>query len=215
MTDTSAKVLGFDDYAIGDEVWCLAWVGKLFTVVDKNPNDRRISIEGPSATDPYGSQIDILPDTMYMLTKEPWDQIWYWPDRAGETYETVVDRFMDGLEVGRILTGYYLDSGPAALRQGMHVTTAPVAAMTFRVQFIDPGGRGRQVWVEAMAPFDAQGDLIEAGEDREAVSWRRVSGSVPLRIGMRAYRWSLSFGDFVLNWSDFLPVGDPRGTTPT
>jgi len=207
VTVTAAAIADFDDYEIGDKVWCLAWIDKQFTIVGKHAEQRRISIEAPSATDLYGAQIDILPDTMYMLTKEPWDQIWYWPDRNGETYETVVDRFMAGLELGQVLTGYYLDTGPAALRQGMSVATVPQAAMTFRVQFIDNGGRGRQVWVETVAPVDADGRLLDGDAMDAAVTWRRVGPSVPLRIGMRAYRWGLSYGELVLNWRDFLPPG--------
>jgi hypothetical protein len=34
--------------------------------------------------------------------------------------------------------------------------------------------------------------------------WTPVGPNVPLRVGMTGYRWSLSFGDLILNWSDFL-----------
>jgi hypothetical protein len=195
-----------DGFAVGDEVWCLAWVGKAFTVVETNPADGRISIQAPSATDAYGAQVDLFPDTRWMLTHEPWDQVWHWPDRAGETYETVVDRFMDGLEVGRVLRGYYFDTGIASIRQGKHVAPVPKAAMTFRVHSIERH-RGRQVWTEPVAPVDAEGRLLEDPDvDLETGSWRRVGPAAPLRVGMRAYRWSLSFGELVLNWSDFLPA---------
>jgi hypothetical protein len=140
-----------------------------------------------------------------MLTHEPWDQIWHWPDRAGETYETVVARFMADLEIGQVLRGYYFDTGMGAVRQGMHVAAVPQAAMTFRVQKLDPGGRGRQVWVETVAAVDADGRFLDVDGDVAASGWERVGPTVPLRVGMRAYRWSLSFGEFVLNWQDFLP----------
>jgi hypothetical protein len=32
-----------------------------------------------------------------------------------------------------------------------------------------------------------------------------VGPNVPLRLGMTWYRWSLSFGEIILNWCDFLP----------
>jgi hypothetical protein len=35
-----------------------------------------------------------------------------------------------------------------------------------------------------------------------------VGPNVPLRLGMTWYRWSLSFGEIILNWCDFLPPED-------
>lgn len=195
---------GFD---VGDEVWCLAWVGKAFTIVDTEPAVGRISIEAPSATDPYGAQLDLPPALHWMLTREPWDQVWHWPDRAGERYDAVVDRFMDGLEVGDVVRGYYLDTGTAALRQGMHVAVVPNAAITLRIQAINVL-RGKQVWLEPVAPVDGDGRLLDhLAIDPDAAEYRSVGAAAPARVGMTAYRWSVSFGEFILNWQDFLPAG--------
>jgi hypothetical protein len=194
------------EFAVGDEVWCLAWLGKPFVVVEIDEAAGRISIGAPSATDPYGAQVDLFPDTRWMLTREPWDQIWYWPDRAGETYETVTDRFITGLTVGQVLIGYYFDTGMGAIRQGMHVAAVPQAAMHFRVQKLDFGGRGRQVWVETVTPVDTDGRVLGTDRADAASGWERAGPAVPLRVGMSGYRWSLSFGEFILNWQDFLPA---------
>src|SRR5688572_12412256 len=63
-------MLTYEDVSIGDQLWCLAWIGKEFTVVEKDDETRRVALEGPSAVDPYGAQVDLFPDTMWMATRE-------------------------------------------------------------------------------------------------------------------------------------------------
>src|SRR5438132_1889299 len=70
---------GFD---VGDRVYCLAWVGTPFEVVARS--DGMLSLQGLNGSD---AQVDIFDETSWMLTREPWDKIWYWPDRAGERYD--------------------------------------------------------------------------------------------------------------------------------
>jgi hypothetical protein len=131
--------LTHEDVAVGESVYCLAWLGPVFTVVDVEESSGRVSIETATAKDTRGIQIDLFPDMMFMITQEPWDQIWYWPDRAGEHYDAVYERFVGDHPAGSVLCRW-VPAGPA----------------------------------------------------------------VGARLGMRGYRWSLSFGEFVLNWTDLV-----------
>lgn len=203
-TSTAPSVAGF---AVGDDAWCIAWIGTRFTVVDVNEEDGRISLQAPMASLPYGAQIDLFPGIYWMVTHEGWDQIWQWPDRAGERYETVFDRYMASVALGEIVRGYYFDTGVGALRQGRHVTVAPEAAMNLRVHTLNVT-RGNQVWVEPVAAVDAGGRLRswrDVDPEVDQVDWRPVGPAAPARLGMSGYRWALSYGEFVLNWRDFLP----------
>ena len=98
-----------------------------------------------------------------------------------------------GFEVGDIVRGYYLDTGTAALRQGMHVAVVPNAANTLRVQSINVL-RGKQVWVEPVLSTVTVGSSISRHRSRCGGVPRRRCGS-SVCAGMTAYRWSLSFGD--------------------
>ena len=66
----------------------------------------RIEINGTGPCSlPEGALLDVGPANHYMLSHQEWDQIWYWPDCAGETYQTVVDRFVASHQEGEITTG--------------------------------------------------------------------------------------------------------------
>ena len=97
--------LTYEAVAVGDEVYCLAWIGKKFTVVDKDDDKKLVALEGESASDPYGAQVDVFDETMWMITDQPWDQIWYWPDRAGEHYQEVYERWVARQSPGQIVVG--------------------------------------------------------------------------------------------------------------
>ena len=117
----------------------------------------------------------------------PLDQIWYWPDRCGETFETVVERFSAEHAPGDLITGQFVEDGIPMGPQGF-VYPSPEASMTFRVH---PNPMPmRRVLVEPVVELD--GEVVSAGP------------VVPLRVAMRSYRWSLSFGEMIVNWKDFL-----------
>ena len=205
MTDAS-----FADYEVGDRVWCLAWVGQPFEVVGKDEDHEVIALEIPEGWGVSG-QIDIYPETMFMLSKEHWDQIWYWPDRSGQRYDEVFGRFLARHTVGQVVPGYVAGEGLAG-----HVAPGgyePKAAMMFRITSIntDIG----QVLVEPVAAVGPANELIHAPSSGvPAQDWRTCGPVVPIRIEMKLYRWVLTFGAFALNWYD-LPDpggGDSRGT---
>ena len=125
-----------------------------------------------------------------MLTKERWDQIWYWPDRAGERFDEVVARFVATHEPGEVVQGYFLDDAVGSSNQGF-VTPNPNLSMSFQIQRPTPGFG--QVRVKP---------VTETPE-----GWVPVGPNVPLRVGMTGYRWSLSFGELIVNWTDFLREG--------
>ena len=106
--------LGYPDYSVGDRVYCLAWIGQPFDVVAKDDERQAISVETPPAW-PSSAQFDIFPETMFLLTQEHWDQIWHWPDQAGEVYFDVFQRFVDRHRVGQVVAGYQVPDGLMAL----------------------------------------------------------------------------------------------------
>jgi hypothetical protein len=192
--------LTYDGIAVGDEVYCLAWIGKKFTVVHKDDDKRLVALEGDSASDPYGAQVDVFEETMWMVTDQPWDQIWYWPDRAGEHYHEVYERWVARHASGRVIVGYLADTGIIAV--GGHIAAKPKRSMNFRIVKIDDSFK--QTVVEPVALADDPGrrpDLDDLAVP--AREWVSVGPKVPVRISMISYRWAVSFGDIVLNWEDF------------
>jgi hypothetical protein len=184
----------------------LAWLGKEFTVVEMDDETQRVALEGASAVDPYGAQVDLFPDTLWMATTEPWDQIWFWPDRAGERFNEVFNRWFAAHRVGEVVLGYPIDTGIAAV--GGFVILRPKASMAFRITAMDDSMA--QITVEPVARTDnvgLRGEEALAGAPPDA--WAPIGPKLPLRIRMAEYRWALSFGDVILNWTDFMPPEAP------
>jgi hypothetical protein len=185
----------FESFARGDEVHCLAWIGTRFRVVDVDEDTRRIAIEGLGTSAP--ALIDIYPQNMYMLTHEHWDQLWYWPDRLGESYSDVFDRFVDEHRDGEIVTGYFAPSVGLTL-----VTRDPQLAQTFRLDLSDVVAK-RQIVAQPVAAI-VDGVLLTAHDPAiPDEQWLRSGPAVPVQIEMQAYRWSLTAGGIILNVDDF------------
>jgi hypothetical protein len=194
--------LTYDGVAVGDEVYCLAWVGKRFTIVGKDDDKRLVALEGDSATDPYGAQIDVFDETMWMVTDQPWDQIWYWPDRAGEHYQEVYERWVARQTLGRVVAGHLAETGIAAV--GGFISPNPKRAMSFRIVSIDHSFA--QTIVEPVVLVDDPARRPPVDElDSTEHEWVAVGPKTPLRITMITYRWAICFGDIILNWEDFAP----------
>jgi len=88
---------------------------------------------------------------------------------------------------GDVVTGYFLDTSIGASNLGF-VAPNHKTAMQFEIQRPTPGfGQVR------VTPVTETPDGVVT-----------VGPNVPLRIGMTSYRWSLSFGEIILNWRDFL-----------
>jgi hypothetical protein len=188
------------DFDVGDRVYCLAWVGARFEVVDRTEAMLSLAAladaNGAAAT----PQIDIFPETVWMVTRELWDQIWFWPDRAGERYEEVFDRFMSSHGVGEVVAGYHFAGG----LDGFEIRLDAARAMAFRIRSLDNGTR--QVRVHPVAAIGDDVELVtDASRDMPDERWLRSGPTLPLRIEMRMYRWCLCFGELVLNWQDLLP----------
>ena len=200
MTVTTAATATYDDFAVGDRVYCLAWVGQPFDVVAKDEDRKAIGIETPPGWPTFG-QVDIFPETMFLLTHEHWDSIWHWPDRAGERYLEVFERFIGRHRAGEVVAGYHVPDGLMVTLGGMQVALDPKRAMMFRIQAID-AGRG-QVRVHPVAAIGPDGDLTSTPDENVPdTQWLRSGPTVPLRLEMRLYRWCLTFGELVLNWED-------------
>ena len=191
MTTTS-----LEDFKVGDRVYCLAWVGTSFEVVDRT--DRMLSLQAPADSIPYGQQVDIFADTAWMVTHEPWDQIWHWPDRAGERYEEVVERFLASHRVGDVVAGYYFEGA----LDGFTVRTDDRHAMAFRIRSMDPSAGRILVHPVAAANDDGRSLVTSPAPEIADEHWLRCGPTVPLRLEMRMYRWCLSYGEMVLNWRD-------------
>ena len=188
----------YQDFRVGDRVYCLAWLGVPFDVVAKNDDHQMISIQAPASAR-YGAQIDIMPDTFFMLTHQPWDQIWYWPDRAGERYDQVFDRFIRKHRESEVVNGYFFEAGLG----GLTINPEPRRAMAFRIRTFDHGAR--QIRVHPVAAIGDDGKILIAHHQSSIPSerWLKSGPTVPLRLEMRQYRWCLSYGEMVLNWEDF------------
>ena len=189
----------FADFRVGDRVYCLAWVGQAFDVVATNDDTEMITIQTVTGAPTIG-HIDIFPETQFMLTHETWDQIWYWPDRAGDHYLDVFERFADSHAVGDVVAGYIVGDGLNAAASQMTVRIDPATAMMFRIEEINkPWGRVR---VHPVAAISTAGALLTSPHAEPDTTWLRSGPPVPLRLEMRMYRWCLSFGEFVLNFED-------------
>jgi hypothetical protein len=193
----------YDDFEVGERVFTLAWVGQPFQVVAKDDERRMIALETPPDAPRLG-QLDVFPETMFLLTKEQWDQIWYWPDRAGETYTEVFDRFLAAHHEGEIVTGRYFADGLAGLYNQLRPSDRPEHAMAFRIRGLDVSAG--QVRVEPVAAVGADGRLVSTPDPSIADdAWQRVGPTVQLRMEMRLYRWCLTYGEMTLSWEDFAP----------
>ena len=180
------------DFDVGDRVFCLAWIGTPFEVVSRS--DGMLSLQGVTNAD---AQIDVFPETAWMVTREQWDQIWFWPDRAGERYDEVFDRFMSTHKVGEVVAGYHFTGG----LDGFEIRVDPARAMAFRIRSLDSGTR--QIRAHPVAAIGEGGELVtDATRDVVNEWWLRSGPTLPLRIEMRMYRWCLCFGELVLNWQD-------------
>lgn len=193
--------MSYADYAVGDRVFTLAWTGQPFEVVAKDDAEQMISLETP-ADAPRLVQLDIFPETMFLLTREHWDQIWFWPDRAGETYTDVFERFVATHRQGEIVEGRHFADGLAALFGQMRPSTRPEDAMAFRIRTVDASlGTTR---VEPVAAVGPDGALVSAPDPSiPDDAWQRVGPAVSLRMEMRLYRWCLMYGEMALSWRDF------------
>jgi hypothetical protein len=190
--------LTYDSVAVGDRVWCLAWVGKEFVVVDKDDELERVALEGANAIDPYGAQLDLFADTMWMASTEPWDQIWFWPDRAGERFNEVFQRWFADHATGDVVIGYAADVGLASVAGS--VVVKPKRSMVFRITAMDDSMA--QITVEPVVRRDDPGLRGEEAIGGPTDSYVPVGPRLPLRIRMVDYRWALTFGDLILNWED-------------
>jgi hypothetical protein len=187
---------GYEDYRVGDRVYCLAWLGKLFEIVAKDDQNGKISLRGDLVTQPGGAQIDIFPSTMYQLSHEPREDIWNWPDRKGEQYLDVFERFRSKHKPGDIITGHLVEGASPLEPIGM----APERAMAFRIVIPIEAS----VVVEPVVGLNPDGkSFVKEATNDPAIRWVSVGPITPARVGMIAYRWSISFGDVVLNGEDF------------
>jgi hypothetical protein len=177
----------FGELGVGDRVWCLASVGIPFRVEALDPQRHRVTVVPEPSLESGARPLELTAQTLWLLTKEPWDQVWYWPDRAGESFNDVVERFAAAHQPGDVVQGYFLDTSVGASNQGF-VKPNPKLAMSIEIQRPTPGFG--QVRVRPVT------------ETAEGVV--PVGPNVPLRLGMTCYRWSLSFGELIVNWRDFL-----------
>ncbi|MET0659734.1 MAG: hypothetical protein ABW110_16420 [Steroidobacteraceae bacterium] len=186
----------FDTYSVGDRVYCLAWIGKQFDIVAKDDERGIISLQGTLENTPQGAQVDVFRSTLWMLTKEPWDQLWYWPDRKGERYLDVFKRFVSAHPAGDIVTGYLVEG--ANPLQGIGCT--PDRAMAFRIL----ASTDMTAMIEPVAGWvgNESAPLREARKGSD-VRWVAVGPAGAARVRMVAYRWGVAFGEIVLNGEDF------------
>jgi hypothetical protein len=190
----------FEDFKVGDRVWCLAWIGREFEVAATDPASQRIELQGCERSSlPEGAQVDIDAASLFLLTHNLWDSIWYWPDRAGETYQQVFDRFVADHAEGAVLTGYYAN--------GAHLPPAPDPALaaTFRVSFAALDA-WNQVFVQPVAAIaDGGGALITAHDTMLADErWLQCGPTITVRVEMHYYRWAVMAGRVLLNWRDIV-----------
>lgn len=188
----------FDSFEVGDQVYCLAWLGKPFEIVAKDNVRGILSLQGALENIPQGAQVDIFTSTTWMITREKWDQIWYWPDRAGETYQQVFERFVSEHSPGGVVTGYQIE-GPNPLEP---FSVTPERAMAFRILKMDDLG----ILIQPVAGTrkGVSGTLEREAKENSDIDWLPVGPMAAAVLKMTDYRWSLSYGDMVLNWQDFI-----------
>jgi hypothetical protein len=192
----------YEDFHVGDEVYCLAWIGMPFEVVAKDDAAHKISLQGvgkSSLTD--GAQVDIGPSHLYLITHELWDQIWYWPDRKGETFDQVFDRFVAEHQTGEVVTAYFSD---VIALLGMMVVK-PENAAAYRLD-LDHAIDRRTITAEPVAAYAADERRLVTAYDPSIAGdgWLKCGPKMPVTITMHGYRWSLGCGDIILNWQDLL-----------
>jgi hypothetical protein len=197
---TTGHAEQYESYEVGDEVWCLGWLGMPFVVVGKDDESHTIQIDGTGPTSlPEGARVDLHPENHYMLTHERWDAIWYWPDVEGEQYKEVAERFVDQHEDGEIVTGY---AGGV-----LSVVENPRAVMSFRITVSSYWTSG-QIHAQPVAAIadgaDADAGLVLSYDPAlPDERWLPTGPRLPLEIKMVAFRWALAYGKIVLNWPDF------------
>jgi hypothetical protein len=197
MTAATTHHEPYESYHVGDEVWCLGWLGMPFVVVGTDDETQTIQIDGTGPCSlPEGARIDLHPENHYMLTHERWDAIWYWPDVAGEHYKQVAERFVDAHEDDDFVVGY--------VGGALTVTENPAAAMSFRVRVSGYWTSG-QIRAQPVAALADDGGSLILHYDRAIPDerWMKTGPRLPLEIKMVAYRWALTYGKLVLNWQDF------------
>jgi len=187
----------YESFQVGDEVWCLAWIGMPFKVVGKNDDKQLIEIDGTGPCSiPDGAMIDLLPQSHFMLTHQQWDSIWYWPDIAGERYQEVFDRFVDKHSEGQIVTSY--------VAGGITVSDNPSSALAFRLSLSSVRLFGQIRAEPVVAIADDRSSLVRLYDpDIPDDRWISAGPSLPLDLNMVGYRWALCYGKMVLNWEDF------------
>lgn len=192
----------YEDFKVGDRVFCLGWIGMPFKVVGKDDKRGMIFLdgEGPCSL-PGGAKVDIDPSSLYMITHNQWDQIWYWPDRAGETYKQVARRFIDNHKDNEIVVGYA--AGPAPMPNYYYAQKKPELSMSFRLSYGPLRGM-QQIHAQPVAAVsDTKGIIVQYDPSIPDDMWVATGPVMPLRIEMAAYRWALLWGRILLNWSDF------------
>ena len=174
------NLASFEDLAVGDRVWCLASIGTPFQVSTLDDDRDRVTIVPDPTLGSGGRPLELTAGASWLLTTEHWDQVWYWPDRAGERFDAVVQRFVAAHQPGEVIQGYFLDTGVGASNQGF-VNPNPKLAMSLRssARHQDFG----QVRVKPVTETEA--GIVPVGPN------------VPLRLGIISYRWSLSFGELI------------------
>ncbi|HKT72147.1 MAG TPA: hypothetical protein VJQ47_04605 [Steroidobacteraceae bacterium] len=186
----------YDGFRVGERVYCLAWIGKAFEIVAKDDGVGKISLRGDLECEPGGAQTDIFRSNIWMLSREPRDDIWSWPDRVGERYFEMFERFRNLHRAGDVVTGYLIE-GTHPLEP---LAATAERAMAFRI--VAPIEHA--IIVEPVVGLAGDSaEPIKVASTRNDIRWLSAGPVAAARIGMIAYRWSISFGDVVLNSSDF------------
>jgi hypothetical protein len=193
----------YEDFTLGDVVYCLAWLGVPFRVSEKDDENERIAISGQVPSSIHGGiQLDIYPQNLFMLTHNLWDQIWYWPDRCGESYNDVYDRFVHSHEHGAIVNAYY---SPSIETLGMmNIPRNAESGQAYRLDLSRVDSH-RQIRVHAVCAISDGGQAIESYYDGSIPPdrWLQSGPHIPIKMEMRAYRWCLNAGGLILNVDDF------------
>lgn len=187
----------FADYKVGDQVYCLAWIGKRFEITARDDARGVLSLQGELEGLPTGAQVDIFPHTTWMVTHAGWDQIWYWPDRAGESYREPYQRFVKAHKAGDIITAYQVE-GPSPLTPAAKTAEG---AMTLRILAVEDMG----VLVQPVTGIDAEGRVVREADGGQHVRWEACGPASQAQVKMVGYRWCVAYGDVVLTWQDFFP----------
>jgi hypothetical protein len=109
--------------------------------------------------------------------------------------------------VGDIVLAYPSDTGIAAV--GGFIKPRPKTSMAFRIVSMDDSMA--QIMIEPVAIATDAGRRGEEALSAPAEAWVAVGPKALVRICMTDYRWSLTFGDLILNWEDFLAPVESAG----